>query len=135
MKRCARYGTGWLPYMYTPERLAGSLETIARFAEAAERSEAIAPGILIFFAVHDDRERAIRMATDTLSTQYQQDFSSLVGKYALAGDPEDCIARLREFAAAGARTVILNSACPGHYMAENESLLAKAVLPAFESGG
>lgn len=130
MERCARYGTGWLPYMYTPEKLAESLQTISGHAAHAERSEPVEPGLFIFFAVHEDREQAIKMATDRLSVQYNQDFSQLVGRYALAGNPDDCIARLREYVDAGARTVILNSACPGHYVEDNERLLAQAVLPA-----
>ncbi|MFP6808285.1 MAG: LLM class flavin-dependent oxidoreductase [Pseudomonadales bacterium] len=129
MKRCAKYGTGWLPYMYTPEKLAGSLRTINDYAGAVERDVPVAPGLFIFFAVHEDRETAIKMATDRLSVQYNQDFSKLVGKYALAGNPADCIARLQEYIDAGATTIILNSACPGGYMQENEKLLAQQVLP------
>ena len=130
MQRCARYGTGWLPYMYTPEKLAESLQAIAAHAERVSRTEPVEPGLFIFFAVHEDREQAIKMATDRLSVQYNQDFSQLVGRYALAGNPDDCIARLQEYIDAGARTVILNSACPGHYVEDNERLLAQAVLPA-----
>ena len=63
--------------------------------------------------------------------QYNQDFSALVGKYALAGNPQDCIDRLSEYIDAGARTIILNSACPGYYTEENERLLAREVLPHF----
>ena len=74
---------------------------------------------------------AINMATERLSAQYNQDFSQLVGRYALAGNPGDCIARLQEYVDAGTRTVILNSACPGGYMTENEKLFAEEVLPAF----
>lgn len=131
MRRCARHGDGWLPYMYTPERLADSLDTIAGFADAAGREDAIVPGIHIFFAVHEDRDTAIEMATQRLSRQYNQDFTRLVGRYALAGNPDDCIARLREYIDAGACTVMLNSACPSDYIADNERLLAEAVLPAF----
>lgn len=131
MRRCAKYGTGWLPYMYTPEKLENSLRTITAYAEKEERTDSVSPGLFIFFAVHEDRDEAIKMATDRLSVQYNQDFSPLVGKYALAGNPEDCIARLREYIDAGANTIILNSACPGNYMVENERLLAKEVLPAF----
>lgn len=130
MRRCARYGTGWLPYMYTPEKLAQSLETLRVYGQDCGRERPVAPGLFIFFAVHQDRERAIRMATERLSVQYNQDFSRLVGRYALAGNPQDCISRLREYVDAGAGTIILNSACPGDYMAENERLLAAEVLPA-----
>jgi alkanesulfonate monooxygenase SsuD/methylene tetrahydromethanopterin reductase-like flavin-dependent oxidoreductase (luciferase family) len=131
MKRCAKFGTGWLPYMYTPEKLANSLETIRAYGERESRETAVSPGLFIFFAVHEDRDTAIKMATDRLSAQYNQDFSALVGKYALAGNPEDCINRLQEYIDAGAGTVILNSACPGLYMAENEKLFAERVLSAF----
>ena len=133
MRRCARYGDGWLPYMYTPERLADSLATIGQFSEDEDRSEVVKPGLYLFFAVHEDQATGLRMATDRLSVQYNQDFSKLVGKYALAGNPDDCIARLREYIDAGARTIILNSACPGEYVEENERLLAQSVLPALRN--
>ena len=99
-------------------------------ASAAGREDAIVPGIHIFFAVHEDRDIAVEMAVQRLSRQYNQDFTKLVGRYALAGNPDDCIARLREYIDAGARTIMLNSACPSDYVIANERLLAEAVLPA-----
>ncbi len=134
MRRCARYGTGWLPYMYTPKRLAESVQTISSYARDAGRTDTIAPGLFIFFAVHRRSERAMQMASDRLSAQYNQDFSKLVGKYAVAGNPDECVARLREYVDAGARTIILSSACPDDYVAENERLLAAEVLPALRAG-
>lgn len=131
MRRTARYGTGWLPYMYTPEKLAESLVTIRDVD--APREAPVKPGLFIFFAVHEDRERAKQMAIDRLSVQYNQDFSKLVGKYALAGNPDDCVARLREYVDAGAETVILASVCPANYMQENQRLLAEQVLPSFRA--
>ena len=132
MRRCARHGNGWLPYMYTPEHLSDSLDIIAERADAEGREDAIVPGLHIFFAVHEDRDTAVNMAVRRLSRQYNQDFSKLAGRYALAGNPDDCIARLREYIDAGARTIILNSACPSDYVADNERLLAESVLPAFD---
>ncbi len=131
MRRAARFGNGWLPYMYTPEKLAQSIETIDAHASEVGREDSVKPGLFTFFAVHEDGERGSQMAAERLSAQYNQDFSALVGKYALAGSPDDCIARLREYIDAGARTVILSSACPADYMLENQRLLAEAVLPAF----
>ena len=131
MRRCATYGDYWLPYMYTPEKLATSLGTISSFAGARKKSEPVEPALFLFYAVHEDRDVATKMAIDRLSVQYNQDFSGLVGKYALAGNSEDCIARLREYVDAGARTVILNAACPTDYMVDNQALLAHSVLPAF----
>jgi probable F420-dependent oxidoreductase len=134
MRRAARFGDGWLPYMYTPEQLAGSLEQIGAMAADYERTAAIKAGQFIFFAVHEDRDKAIEMATERLSLQYNQDFSRLVHKYALAGNPDDCVARMREYIDAGARTIMLNSACPSGYVDDNEKLMAEAVLPALRSG-
>ena len=133
MHRAAQFGNGWLPYMYTPEKLAESVETINTFASQCGRKEPIKPGLFIFFAVHTDSERAQHMAAERLSKQYNQDFTPLVGKYALAGSPDDCIARLKEYIDAGARTIILSSACPADYMMENQRLLAETVLPALHS--
>jgi probable F420-dependent oxidoreductase len=126
MERCARFGDGWLPYMYTPEKLSQSLATV-------QRDRPVQPGLFIFFAVHEDREQALKMANERLSLQYNQDFSKLVGRYALAGNPDDCVARLREYVDAGAGTIILNSACPNGYMADNEALLANEVLTRFRN--
>ncbi len=132
MRRCARYGTGWLPYMYTPEKLSESLVSINRYADEAGRHGSIAPGLFIFFAVHENRDEAIRMASERLSIQYNQDFSKLVGRYALAGNPDDCITRLEEYIGAGATTIMLNSACDSDYVESNEALLASEVIPALK---
>lgn len=129
LKRCANYGTGWLPYMYTPDMLSDSLKKIDDWRP--EGKPAIEPGLFIFFAVHEDRGTALEMASNRLSKQYNQDFSKLVSKYAIAGNPDDCIARIQEYISAGARTIVFNSACPQDYVVDNEQLLAESVLPAF----
>lgn len=131
MKRTARFAQGWIPYMYTPEMLRESLGSIEKYSE--KREAPVTPGIYLFFAVHEDSTRALKMCSDQLSTQYNQDFSKLVGKYALSGNPDQCIARLKEYVESGVKTVILSSACPPAYMEENQQLLAKTVLPEFRS--
>jgi probable F420-dependent oxidoreductase len=136
MRRAARYADGWLPYMYTPEMVAGSMNEIRRFAEENERDMTdFTCGLFIFFAVHEDRQTAIQMANERLSKQYSQDFSKLVGKYALAGDPDDCKARLREYIDAGARFVFVSTACPDDYIDTNLSLMASEVMPDLRAGG
>ncbi len=132
MRRAARFGDGWLPYMYTPEQLATSLEKINALATEHARQKPIRAGQFIFFAVHEDRDTAIKMAADRLSVQYNQDFSKLVHKYAVAGNPDDCVARLRSYIDAGAQTIMLNSACPSAYVSDNEALMAQQVLPALK---
>lgn len=132
MKRAARHADGWLPYMYTPERLAGSLESIHAFgADIGRDMSRFTPGLYIFTAVHEHGPTAVDMAADMLSKQYAQDFSTLVSKYALAGTPEQCRSRLQEYIDAGARTFILSAACPDDYMERNLELIAKEIVAPF----
>ncbi|MGE0484141.1 MAG: LLM class flavin-dependent oxidoreductase [Gammaproteobacteria bacterium] len=131
MRRAARFADGWLPYMYTPEMLAESLASIRRHAADYGRNpDDVTCGLFIFFAVHEDKDTAFRMAADKLGKQYSQDFSKLVHKYALAGDPDDCKARLREYIDAGARFVFVSTACPDDYIDTNLELMAREVMPA-----
>src|SRR5206468_1336480 len=106
MRRAARYGDGWLPYMYTPEMLHESVGKIRRFRKEIGRDGSdIRTGLFIFASISADREEAIRRAAELLGRNYAQDFSSIVAKYTLSGTPEDCRKRLREYVDAGARTV------------------------------
>ena len=132
MRRAARYADGWLPYMFTPEQLATSVATIKQYGEEfGVDMRDFTFGIFIFTAVHEDRATAVKMASDKLSVQYSQDFSQLVHKYALAGNPDDCKARLREYIDAGARFALLSAACPDDYHDQNLGLIAGRVIPDF----
>lgn len=132
MRRAARYAEGWLPYMYTPEMLAESMTKIAAFTEEAGRpAGTVGGGLFIFTCVHRDRATALDLANQQLSRQYNQDFSKMVEKYTIAGSPDDCIARLRQYIDAGARTVMFSHGCPPDYVEENTKLIAETVIPAF----
>lgn len=131
MRRAAIHADGWMPYMYTPEQLAGSMANVAAFAaEAGRGRDAVRGGIFAFACVHEDRDIALDMANQQLSTTYNQDFSSLVGKYAIAGTPDDCVARIRQYIEAGARTVVLGQGCRPDHVERNCELLADHVVAA-----
>lgn len=132
MRRAAKYGTGWLPYMYTPDMLAESMDKIAHMTEAAGRPEgSVEGGLYIFTCVHDDRETALRLANEQLSRTYNQDFTKLVSKYTISGSPEDCIAQVHAYIDAGARKIIFGQGCPPRHVDENTRLIADTILPAF----
>lgn len=132
MKRAARYADGWLPYMYTPEQLADSIAKIRAFREEAGQDMSdFTPGLYIFTAMHEDGDTAVKMAADRLGTQYAQDFSQLVHKYALAGDPDQCRARLNEYVEAGARFLFLSTACPEDYVARNLEMIGAEIVSAW----
>lgn len=132
MRRAAKYADGWLPYMYTPEHLAESIEKIKVYGEEAGRDMSnFTFGMYIFSAVHENKDTGIKYAADRLSVQYNQDFSKRVHRYALAGDPQTCEMRLKDYVDAGATTIFVSSACPQEYIDQNLELLAKEVIPAF----
>lgn len=132
MRRAAKYADGWIPYMYTPEQLAESIEKITAYGEEEGRDMSdFTFGMYIFSAVNEDNDTGIRYASERLSVQYAQDFSQLVHKYALAGNPTTCQARLQEYVDAGAGMVFVSSACPDDYIDRNLEMLAQDVIPAF----
>jgi probable F420-dependent oxidoreductase len=132
MRRTARYANGWLPYMYTPEQLHDSLQTINRLGQEYGRDmSTFTPGVYIFTAAHANGDTGRQMVAERLGRQYAQDFSTLAAKYTLSGTPEECRKRLQEYIDAGARMVILSSACPDDYLDENIRLIAQEIIPAF----
>ena len=134
MRRAAKYADGWLPYMYTPEQLADSITKIRAYGEELGRDMSdFTFGVYIFTAMHDDNDTAVKYASERLSTQYSQDFSKLVHKFALAGDPDRCQARLQEYVDAGATMVFVSAACPDDYIDTNLELIAKSLIPAFRA--
>lgn len=128
MRRAARHGTGWLPYMYTPEMLASSLQLIA--SERDKTKPAIAPGLLIWGCVHQDTDTAKKMVAAGLQQTYDQDFNRFVDNYCFAGTPERVIERLGHYVEAGAGTIIVSFACPENYMQESRDMFSNHVLPA-----
>lgn len=132
MKRAARYANGWLPYMYTPQQLKESIDTIHRFGtEYGRDMSTFTPGLFIFSTLHADGDEARRIAAERVGKNYAQDFSKLVGRYLLAGTPDECRKRLQEYVDAGARTVLFAPACRPEQIDETLRLLAQEVIPAF----
>jgi probable F420-dependent oxidoreductase len=132
MKRAAKYAQGWLPYMYTPEQLASSIEKINEFGRQHGRDlSAFHHGLFIFTSVYKDRDKAREVAARQVGRNYAQDFSNKAGRYLLFGTPEDCVKRLNEYVGAGARTIVIATACPREDLDSNLKLIAEEVLPAF----
>ncbi len=64
-----------------------------------------------------------------VSGVYRQDFGPLADRYLLHGDPDTVTARLTEYHAAGAETVIFSPACAPERHAGVTALFARAVRP------
>lgn len=134
MRRAARHGDRWMPYMYTPEMLAESIAKVRAWSlEAGRPIDAVRPTLFVFTCCHEDGARAWAMATEKLGAQYAQDFSKIADRYVVAGTPDECRARLKTYIDAGARTIFMSSACPPDYCDTSESLIAREVLPALRA--
>jgi len=110
MRRAARLGDGWMPYLYSPERYARSVETI--HAEAAALGRALDDFswlAYVFVSVGDDEAQARHAAQEFFGSTYRDDFAAMLDRVAAIGTPDQVTERLRAFVAAGARHLVL---CP-----------------------
>jgi alkanesulfonate monooxygenase SsuD/methylene tetrahydromethanopterin reductase-like flavin-dependent oxidoreductase (luciferase family) len=130
MRRAGRFADVWMPYMVSPDSFARSLARARGFATDCERdAKALAGALFIWGSVDADPGRARREAVESVSRTYHQDFSPLADRYLLHGDPDQVTARLAEYAAAGASTVIFSPACAPQRRREVAALFAETVLP------
>jgi probable F420-dependent oxidoreductase len=108
IRRAGRLADGYLPYLFSPERLRDSLAKVREEAEKAGRDPAaITCGIYQFVCLADSYEEAKKLSAEDLSRRYQQPFENLVDRYVVMGRPDDCVRRLGDFAEAGATHFIL----------------------------
>ena len=113
MRRAARLGDGWMPYLYSPRRYADSVATIRETA-ANEGRDLAGFGwyAFIFVNVGRDGQTAREQAAQTMGGNYDQDFRSFVDKVAAAGTAAEVTAKVQAFVDAGARHLIFAPA-PG----------------------
>ena len=132
-RRAGRMGDVWMPYMCTPEQLAdGLLVAHAAAIEAGRSGDDVRGAVFLWANVGRDGIQAQRTIKQVVGRNYDQDFSGLT-RYLVAGTPEQCVARLREYEAAGATAIQLILGC-----AEDEEngmldLIATDVLPALRT--
>lgn len=129
-RRAGRFGAVWMPYMVDPDQLADGLRDARGEAQAHGRPAAVRGAVFSWAMVHADGRRARRTALETLQRVYRQDFGPLADRYVPSGSPEQVADRLREYAAAGAETVVFAPACPDDELDEAVELFARDVAPA-----
>lgn len=129
-QRTARFGDGWLPYLVTPEQVAEGLGRIRSLAEDRGRAARdIRGGVFCWSVVDGDGDWARRTALDTLGALYQQDLTRQADRYLVAGTPEAATERLRQYAEAGAETIVFAPACHGPDIDRVIDTFATEVLP------
>jgi probable F420-dependent oxidoreductase len=132
LRRAARRGDGYMPYLFTPERYADGLTTIFELADQRQRDMSrFTPYMFVFTAIGDTHEEAHRLAAEKLSRRYNQPFNHLVERYCALGTPQECVARLQRFVEAGARHFILSPLCDDDRLAQHLEIYAREILPQF----
>lgn len=130
IRRAGRFADVWMPYMYTPDQLASSLADVREAAEAAGRDSGTVRGaVFCWGGVDQDPARSRSEVVDGVSAVYQQDFTRLADRYLLHGDPDRVAARAREYADAGADTLIFSPVGEGARRREIVDLFTTNVLP------
>ena len=109
IKRAARLGDGYLPYLFTVERFRRSLEQLDRECAEINRDPAeVVRCVYAFTALGNTYEDARQFAVADLSRRYNQNFEGLAERLCPLGRPEDCATKIQEYIDAGANHVILS---------------------------
>ncbi|HSZ35582.1 MAG TPA: LLM class flavin-dependent oxidoreductase [Acidimicrobiales bacterium] len=104
-QRAARTGDGWIPLFLTPDDYAAALAQLRRETEQAGRDpDAVEPGVVVFACVGDDGAPA--RGAQWLSDLYRLPPKAFA-RHLAAGAPDVCAERLRHYAEAGARHIVV----------------------------
>ena len=134
MRRAAKLGDGWHPYMYTADRCKISFSQVKEYASEAGRTlpDDYVWAVFVYTALYDDVEEARQHGIKEMSYRYEQDFGDLVEKYCAYGPPERMIEYLSGFVDAGVNYFILAPIMPSDRRREHLERMASEVLPALE---
>ncbi len=138
MVRAARYGDGWLPYFFSPERYRDSVTKINSTAQELGRDISnFQWAYFPYISIYDTVKEAADVAAEALGGRYLYGggFRDIVEKYCLLGPVESCIARLQEYIDAGARHIVFSTACPREDRKRHLETIAKEIVPHFRERG
>jgi alkanesulfonate monooxygenase SsuD/methylene tetrahydromethanopterin reductase-like flavin-dependent oxidoreductase (luciferase family) len=129
MRRAARLGDGWMPYLVSPQAYARSVSVIGDCARAAGRDLAGFEWMLFLYcSVRRDGDQARDDVAQFLGTAYGDKPREMLDKIAPSGTPDEVAARLQPYIDAGARHVIISPAAHRDTL-EIVELAAREVLP------
>jgi probable F420-dependent oxidoreductase len=129
MRRAARLGDGWMPYLFSASAYARSVETIRAEAQAAGRDLAgFEWALYLYCSIRHDGGRARNDVATFLGGAYGDKPGAMLDRIAPAGTPEEVAARVQEYVDAGARHIIISPAAPEDTL-EVVTLAAEEVLP------
>ena len=135
MRRAARLGDGWQPYMYTADQLRDSVDKVRTFGDEAGRPVAddFAFTSFMYVSMHDDVDEARRLAIEQLTYRFNLPFEKIVDKYCAYGPPDRIIETLGEYVSAGANHVIVGLVMPPEERMDYVEKFAADILPALQA--
>ena len=129
MRRAARRGDGWMPYLMSPSAYARSVETIRREADGAGRDlDGFEWMMYTYCSIRPQEDQARRDVAAFLGGAYGDMPGAMLDRIAPAGTPEQVAARLQEYVEAGVRHFIISPAAHENTL-EVVTLAAHEVLP------
>ena len=129
MRRAARLGDGWMPYLMSPNAYARSVDTIRHEADAAGRDLAGFEWMMyVYCSVRRDGDRARDDVAAFLGGAYGNKPGAMLDRIAPAGTPEEVAVRLQAYVDAGVRHFIISPAAHTDTL-EVVTLAAQEVLP------
>lgn len=129
MRRAARLGDGWMPYLVSASAYARSVDTIR--AEAARIGRDLSGfewSMYLYCSVRRDGDRARNDVATFLGGAYGDKPGAMLDRIAPAGTPEEVATRVQEYVDAGVRHFIISPAAPEDTF-EVVQLAAEEVLP------
>lgn len=106
VRRAARWGDVWFPYLTDAERVATGVRELDEERIAQGRSNPIRTAVSCFVSIQRGTVSAERDARRYVSRLYQID-ESRIANYVVGGPPEHVVARIGELVEAGADSVLL----------------------------
>jgi probable F420-dependent oxidoreductase len=129
MRRAARLGDGWMPYLVSPDAYARSVRAIQDEAGACGRDLAGFEWLLyLYCSVRRDGGRAREDVAGFLGRAYGGKPAAMLDRIAPAGTPAEVAARLQDYVDAGARHIVISPAAATDTL-EVVTLAAEEVLP------
>jgi probable F420-dependent oxidoreductase len=129
MRRAARLGDGWMPYLVSPEAYARSVQAVRAEAERHGRDLAGFEWLLFLYcSVRRDGDRARDDVARFLGRAYGDKAAAQLARIAPAGTPQEMAAYLQAYVDAGARHIVIAPAAPADTL-EVVTLAAEEVMP------
>jgi alkanesulfonate monooxygenase SsuD/methylene tetrahydromethanopterin reductase-like flavin-dependent oxidoreductase (luciferase family) len=126
MRRAARLGDGWMPYLVSPSAYARSVQTIR--ADADRDLADFEWCLYLYCSIRPDGDRARADVRSFLGSAYGDKPPEMLDRIAPSGTPDEVAAKIQPHIDAGARHIVISPAAPENTL-EVVTLAATEVLP------